>query len=160
MTQNSSILMKYAINYLSKYSSSKANLERILRGKIRKLNIEKKDKYILYNSIENIIDQLEKNNYINDHQYISSKINLFFNQGKSKIFLKSYFMQKGIDRDIIDKALKNLEDENDNWELDSAKIFAKRKRLLNYIDNKEKIMAKLARAGFNYNISKKTIDAL
>ena len=35
-------LVKYAINYLSKYSSSKTNLERILRNKIRKTNIEKK----------------------------------------------------------------------------------------------------------------------
>ena len=34
-------LVKYAINYLSKYSSSKKNLERILKNKIRRTNIEK-----------------------------------------------------------------------------------------------------------------------
>ena len=41
-------LVKYAINYLSKYSSSKKNLERILKNKIRRTNIEKKEKFTLY----------------------------------------------------------------------------------------------------------------
>ena len=40
MTDNSK-LMKYAIDYLSKFSSSKANLERVLKNKIRRSkNIE------------------------------------------------------------------------------------------------------------------------
>jgi len=48
-------LMKYAIDYLSKYSSSKNNLERILKKKISRLKIEKKEKFILYNSINQIM---------------------------------------------------------------------------------------------------------
>ena len=39
-----STLMKYAINYLSKYSSSKANLKQILQNKIRKLSNDKREK--------------------------------------------------------------------------------------------------------------------
>ena len=100
MSKNSLILMKYAINYLSKYSSSKANLEIILNKKIRRLKIEKKDKFFLYNSIEKIINDLEKNNLINDYNYISSKFDLFFHQGKSRIFIKSFFQQKGIEKDV------------------------------------------------------------
>ena len=63
MTDNSytsSKLIKYAIDYLSKYSSSKANLEKILRNKIQRLKIEKKEKYLLYNSLEKIIFDLEE----------------------------------------------------------------------------------------------------
>ena len=101
MSQNSLILMKYAINYLSKYSSSKANLEIILKKKVGRLKIEKKDKYVLYNSIENIIKDLEKNNFINDYNYTLSKIALFFHQGKSRMFIKSYFQEKRINKDII-----------------------------------------------------------
>ena len=52
-------LVKYAINYLSKYSSSKKNLERILKNKIRRTNIEKKEKFILYNSIPEVLKKLE-----------------------------------------------------------------------------------------------------
>ena len=155
--QNSSILMKYAINYLSKYSSSKKNLEKLLKNKIIRLKIEKKDKYLLYNSIEKIIKDLEKNNFINDGNYTFSKINFFFNQGKSKIFIKNYFIQKGIENEIIDKTFENFENTKTNWELESAKIFAKKKRLSNSND-KEKNFSKLARAGFSYEISKKILE--
>ena len=37
-------LLKYAVYYLSKYSSSKKNLEYILKKKIRRLTEEKKNK--------------------------------------------------------------------------------------------------------------------
>jgi SOS response regulatory protein OraA/RecX len=159
MSKNSLILMKYAINYLSKYSSSKANLEIILNKKIRRLKIEKKDKFFLYNSIEKIINDLEKNNLINDYNYISSKFDLFFHQGKSKIFIKSFFQQKGIEKDVIDKTFEIFEKNNSNWEAESAKIFAKKKRLSNDKD-KEKNLSKLARAGFNFEISKKILEDL
>ena len=69
----SSKLIKYAIDYLSKYSSSKANLEKILRNKIRRLKIEKKEKYLLYNSLEKIIFDLEKNHFVNDLNYAFNK---------------------------------------------------------------------------------------
>jgi len=159
MSKNSLILMKYAINYLSKYSSSKANLEIILNKKIRRLKIEKKDKFFLYNSIEKIINDLEKNNLINDYNYISSKFDLFFHQGKSRIFIKSFFQQKGIEKDVIDKTFETFEKNNSNWEAESAKIFAKKKRLSNDKD-KEKNLSKLARAGFNFEISKKILEDL
>ena len=67
-------LMKYAIDYLSKYSSSKSNLKIIIKKKIGRLKIEKKEKYHLYQDIDNIINELEKNNYINDSLYASSKL--------------------------------------------------------------------------------------
>ena len=159
MSKSSLILMKYAINYLSKYSSSKANLEIILNKKIRRLKIEKKDKFFLYNSIEKIISDLEKNNLINDYNYISSKFDLFFHQGKSRIFIKSFFQQKRIEKDVIDKAFEKFEKNNSNWETESAKIFAKKKRLSNEKD-KEKNLSRLARAGFNFEISKKILEDL
>ena len=159
MSKSSLILMKYAIDYLSKYSSSKANLEIILNKKIRRLKIEKKDKFFLYNSIKKIINDLEKNNLINDYNYISSKFDLFFHQGKSRIFIKSFFQQKGIEKDVIDKTFETFEKNNSNWEAESAKIFAKKKRLSNDKD-KEKNLSKLARAGFNFEISKKILEDL
>ena len=160
MSHSSSILMKYAINYLSKYSSSKANIERILKNKIRRLDSNKEEKYLLYSSIDKIICDLEKNNFINDFNYSYSKMNLFFNQGKSKIFIKSYFLQKGIDKEIISNILEEYENKNNDWEVESAKIFARKKRLANYIEDKEKILSKLARAGFSYDISKKILDEI
>ena len=163
MTDNSytpSKLIKYAIDYLSKYSSSKANLEKILRNKIQRLKIEKKEKYLLYNSLEKIISDLEKNNFINDLNYTLSKIRIFTFQGKSRIFIKNYLLQKKINKKIITRSLEELDEQDYDWEIKSAKIFARKKRLLKNLNEKTKNLSKMARAGFSYDIAKKILDKI
>ena len=108
-------LMKYAIGYLSKYSSSKNNLERILKKRIRLMKIEKKEKFILYNSIDQVMLNLGKNKFIDDNNYAISKIRLFAMQGKSKVFIKSYLIQKGIEKDILNNSLDQFEEEDPEW---------------------------------------------
>ena len=155
---NRVILNKYAINYLSKYNTSKKNLEKILRNKIRRMNLEKKEKFILYNSITAIITGLESKKFIDDKYYTKSKIRNFSLQGKSKNFIKSYLILKGIEKDLINEMLNNFELENPDWEIQSAKIFIRKKRLgMNNAKNMKKDLGKMANAGFDYNISKKTL---
>ena len=149
-------LVKYAINYLSKYSSSKTNLERILRNKIRRKKIEKKEKFTLYNSIPEIIKKLEKNNFINDYNYATSKVNTLISNGKSKIFIKNYLFKKEIDEKLSSDIFAELDEEDVNWEIKSARIFARKKNLKN--NNNEKNLSKMARAGFSYEIAKKILE--
>ena len=149
-------LVKYAINYLSKYSSSKTNLERILRNKIRRTNIEKKEKFTLYNSIPEIIQKLEKNNFINDYNYATSKINLLISNGKSKIFIKNYLLKKGIDKKLFSEIFEELNEKDFNWEIKSARTFARKKNFQN--NNNEKNLSKMSRAGFSYEIAKKILE--
>ena len=149
-------IKKYAINYLSKYDSSKKNLERILRNKIRKTNLPKKEKFILYNAINSILSELEDKSILDDKKYTYIKILNYSSRGKSKNFIRNYLLQKGLSKESIDEILYNFELDNANWELESAKIFA-RKKNLGIIDNKEKDLAKMARAGFGYDIIKKTL---
>ena len=152
------LLKKYAISYLSKYNTSKGNLERVLKNKIRKMLLEKKEKFTLYNSISSIITDLESKKFINDSAYADSKIYNFSLQGKSKKFVKSYLIQKYIEKDLIDETINNFELVNPDWEKESAEIFVRKYRLKpKDINNKEKNLAKMARAGFNYNISKKIL---
>lgn len=158
--KDKSILMKYAIDYLSKYSSSKNNLIQILKNKVRRLKIEKKDKFLLFNSIDIIVEKLEKNNFINDFNYSISKIRSFIFQGKSRIFIKSYFIQKGVESNIISKALEEFDVENSKWELESAKTYASKKRFTNDKDNKQKNLARMARAGFSYDMANKILNDL
>ena len=145
-------LMKYAIAYLSKFSSSKKNLSRILKNKIMRMKIEKKDKFFLYNSIPQIISKLENNKLINDKNYTQSKIRSFADQGKSKLFIKNYLIQKGIEKLIISDSLKEFENLNSNWEKDSAKTFIRKKRLTQSPENFQKNLSKMARAGFSYDL--------
>ena len=153
------ILKKYAFSYLSKYDTSKKNLSRILHNKVRRMNLNKKDKYTLYSSIASIITDLEINKLIDDKNFTQSKIHSLSLQGKSKISIISYLMQKGIEKNMVEKTFKNFELKNPNWESESAKIFARKKKLgVKYSNNLEKDLAKMARAGFNYRIIKEILE--
>ena len=152
------ILKKHAINYLSKYNTSKKNLDRVLHNKVRRMNLNKKDKYALYSSIASILTDLENNKLIDDKNFAQSKIHSLSLQGKSKISIISYLMQKGIEKNIVEKTFKNFELKNPNWESESAKIFARKKRLgVQHSNNLEKDLAKMANAGFNYKIIKEIL---
>ena len=145
-------LMNYAINYLSKYSSSKKNLERVLKNKIARSNTEKKIKYDLYNNISAIITKIEDNKFIDDDAYTLSKIRSYAKQGKSKVFIKNYLLQKGVDKNIISNSIETYQNQNPNWEIESAIIFINKKKLIKSSENYQKNLNKMSRAGFIYEI--------
>ena len=150
-------LLKYAVDYLSKYESSKKNLAFILRRKIFKLNILGKEKSKLLNIVETIILKLEKNKLIDDDRYTLSKMSILLNSGKSKNYIFNYLIKKGVDKKIINNNFNIIKDEDNNWELKAAKLFARKKKLVNLNISFEKKLAKMARAGFSYEICKKIL---
>ena len=154
---NKDKLLKYAIYYLSKYSSSKKNLEFILKKKIRRLSDEKKIRFQLYNEIQIIIDKLENLNLINDQVFVESKIQSLQYQAKSKNYIKQYLLQKGIDKQLIEEQISLFYENNKNLEKENALKFAKKRNLINNNQDYQKKLSKLARAGFSYDIAKEIL---
>ncbi len=151
-------LLKYAVDYLSKYDSSKKNLLNVLKRKIYKLNLSSIDRSRLFNVLENILIKLEKNNFIDDNRYCLSRIASLSSLGKSKNFIFNYLIKKGINKYEIQNNFGIYQANNDNWEIVSAKLFAKKKKLYDSNDSYEKKLAKMARAGFSYDICKKVLN--
>ena len=154
---NKDKLLKYAIYYLSKYSSSKKNLEFILKKKIRRLSEEKKIRFQLYNEIQFIIEKLEKLNLINDQVFVESKIQSLQHQVKSKNYIKQYLLQKGIDKQLIEDQISFFYENNKNLEKENALKFAKKRNLLGSDQDYQKKLSKMARAGFSYDIAKEIL---
>ena len=154
---NKDKLLKYAIYYLSKYSSSKKNLEFILKKKIRRLSEEKKIRFQLYNEIHFIIEKLEKLNLINDQVFVESKIQSFQYQAKSKNYIKQYLLQKGIDKQLIEEQISLFYENNKNLEKENALKFAKKRNLIGSDQDYQKKLSKMARAGFSYDIAKEIL---
>ena len=154
---NKEKLLKYAIYYLSKYSSSKKNLEYILKKKIRRISDEKKIRFQLYKEIKIIIDKLEQLKLINDAIYAESKINSLLNQVKSKNYIKQYLIRKGVSGEVADEQISLFYEKNQNLEKENALKFAKKRNLTNDKKDYEKKLAKMARAGFSYEISKEIL---
>ena len=155
---NKDKLLKYAIYYLSKYSSSKKNLEFILKKKIRRLSDEKKIRFQLYNEIQIIIEKLENLNLINDQVFVESKIQSLQYQAKSKNYIKQYLLQKGIDKQLIEEQISLFYENNKNLEKENALKFAKKRNLLDNDQDYQKKLSKMARAGFSYDIAKEILE--
>ena len=155
--ENKDKLLKYAIYYLSKYSSSKKNLEFILKKKIRRLSDEKKIRFQLYNEIQIIIEKLEKLNLINDQVFVESKIQSLQYQAKSKNYIKQYLLQKGIDKQLIEEQISLFYKNYKNLEKENALKFAKKRNLLDNDQDYQKKLSKMARAGFSYDIAKEIL---
>ena len=67
-------------------------------------------------------------------------------------------IKKGVIKSQIQNNLNLMKQDNENWELESARIFAKKKKLLERNESYEKKLAKMARAGFSYDICKKILS--
>ena len=154
---NKEKLLKYAIYYLSKYSSSKKNLEYILKKKIRRISDEKKIRFQLYKEIKIIINKLEQLKLINDTIYAESKIHALLNQVKSKNYIKQYLIRKGVRSEVADEQISLFYEKNQNLEKENALKFAKKRNLINDKKDYEKKLGKMARAGFSYEISKEIL---
>ena len=154
---NEKKLLKYAVDYLSKYDSSKKNLLVILKRKIFRLSISSFEKMKLYGFLDSIISKLEKNDLVNDSRFSISKISYLSRVGKSKQYISNYLLKKGISKIDIQKNFTEFQSNDKDWELNSAKLFAKKKKLIESNDVYEKKLAKMARAGFSYEICKKIL---
>ncbi len=157
---NINLLKKYAFTYLSKYDSTKKNLERILKKKIIRIkDINTNEKKYLNNSINQIIKNLEENKIIDDESFASKKILSFFHQGKSEFFIRIALLKKGVSIKLINILLDDFTNKNPDWKINSAIKFAKKHKLGEYgsLENKKKDTAKMIRAGFKYNIILKVL---
>ena len=158
---NKQKLEKYALNYLKRYASSKKNLRIMLTRKIKRYGSKvPKDieQYKIY--INQIIENLERKNIINDEVFANSKIYNYVNLGKSKKAIEYNLIRKGIDKKEIQKGINSIENEIPDFELRSAEIFARKRKLGKFSfvkKEKEKELAKMSRAGFSYSISLKAL---
>ena len=128
-----------------------------MKKKIKRISDEKKIRFHLYKEIKIIIDKLEQLKLINDTSYAESKINALLNQVKSKNYIKQYLIRKGVRSEVADEQISLFYEKNQNLEKENALKFAKKRNLINDKKDYEKKLAKMARAGFSYEISKEIL---
>lgn len=107
-----------------------------------------------------IVDELIKKGFLDDFRYANSKINSFQANFYSRKKMIVKLTSDGISNDIIDKVLKN----QDNNELAFAKKKANKyyNSIIDksYMLKKNTIMNKLINDGFDYNICKEALNSL
>lgn len=127
-----------------------------MKSKITRISKNEYEKNQLFSQISYVIEELEKNNLLNDEIFTQNKILSLSEQGKSKMFISNYLINKGIDKIVIQNKLDEFNYNNNNWEKNSALIFARKNKLFENKDIQKKL-GKMSRAGFSYEISKEIL---
>jgi regulatory protein len=110
-------------------------------------------------TIYTVIDRLRENGILNDQQFADTWVeNRAAFRPRSKFALRLELKQKGIDEEIIDDALSDVNDEEQAYEaglkkarqlsLDEEQVF------------KRKLFGFLSRRGFNYEVSSPVVKKL
>ncbi len=157
-------LRNIALYYLERFESSEENLRAVLRRRIDKYAFFDKD----YNPAEayqwadEIVEECSNQNFVNDERFAGFKINSYLNAGKPKRYIEQKLKQKGIDEQTISR----LFDNTDYSELETALNFARKKKIGRFrpdeearLTNRQKDLATLVRAGFNFDIAKEILNA-
>ena len=156
---------KSAFYYLRRYSSSSENLRRILLKRIkRSARYHGTDVPAGQIWVNEIIEKFLANKLLDDIRYAEMKCLSFHRNGGSKQTIRKKLQEKGIPPDIIEHTYSLLEQYSVDPELIAAAITARRRRLGPYRSGghrnnfREKNLASLARAGFNYSVASWVID--
>jgi len=157
-------MRNFSFNYIEKYAPSKQQLRTYLLKKYIKakvLNINKKN---ISDLIDVVLQDLEKSKFINDEFYSKLKAKSLIQKGSSINKIRSYLFSKGIKDKYIKQTIDKIYEDNQDQDFFSAIRLCKKKRIgpARNESNRslfyKKDIGVLARAGFNFEISKKVMD--
>ena len=122
-------------------------------------------KYLEKHEIDNqyipeIIENLKKENWINDSQYVETYLSQNLTSGdKGGYVLKQKLLQKGVDAQLIDPKIAEL-DFSDLAEKTAQKLLRKYQNKLSTKTLKEKIIQNMMNKGFSYTEAKDAFETL
>ena len=154
----------FSSNYIEKYAPSKQQLKTYLLKKYLKAKILNTNKKNITDLIDIVLKDLEKNKFINDQFYSQSKAKSLIRRGSSINKIRNYLMSKGVSHEYVKNTIDEIKENNQDQDFFSAIKICKKKRIgpsrnesnrpLFY----KKDIGVLARAGFDFETSKKVMD--
>lgn len=166
-------LMNKAVHYLGRYASSEAKLtEVLLRFAKRKAKLDletQADQELLAAAISETVTRCRDFGYVNDQSFAEMKVRRARSQGKSRQMIRQMLRQAGLDPTQIDTVLATEAEQGDRGEdgqpdaeFKAALRAAQKKRIGPFRTKtpleeearaqEQKEMARLARAGFGFEI--------
>ncbi len=157
-------MRNFASAYVEKYAPSKQQLKTYLLKKYLKTSVPNVNKKNISDLIDIVLEDLEKNKFINDKFYSESKAKKMIQRGNSINKIRNYLIGKGINNDFIQETVNKINEENSDQDFFSAIKLCKKKRIgpARTEDNRtlfyKKDISLLARNGFDFETSKKVMD--
>ena len=157
-------MRNFSSNYIEKFAPSKQQLKTYLLKKYLKTKLTKVNKTDISNLIDIVISDLVKSKFVNDKFYSESKAKSLIQRGSSINKIRKYLISKGIDEKYIRNTIDKIQENNEDQDFFSALKVCKKKRIGPSRDDNnrplfyKKDMGVLARAGFDFEVSKKVVD--
>jgi regulatory protein len=156
-------LAEAAASYLARYASSSGNLRRVLVRKVKRSAAHYGDaEGPLLAGIEAIVRRFLANGAVDDRHYAQNQIQKLRGRGASARKIAERLMLKGVPRETIEETSDGPA--SVAGDLEAALRYARRRRLgpFRAADrdlHRQRDLAALGRAGFDYTVSATLIDA-
>ena len=153
-----------ALSYIEKYAPSKQQLKTHLLKKYLSFKSSNVNKSSISDLINIVIEDLEKSKFINDKFYSNSKAKNLIQRGSSINKIRHYLIHKGISDKYVNETLNKIKENNEDQDFFSGIKICKKKRIgpareeANRALFYKKDIGILARAGFDFETSKKIMD--
>ena len=157
-------MRNFAFVYIEKYAPSKQQIRTYLLKKYLKTSIANVSKKNITDLIDVVLEDLEKTKFINDKFYSSSKAKSLIKKGSSINKIRNYLLSKGVKDKYINETLNDIKENNEDQDFFSAIKICKKKRIGPSRDENnrslfyKKDIGILARAGFDFEISRRVMD--
>lgn len=157
-------LRNIALYYLKRFESSVANLHGVLMRRINDYayHLPEWDKSEAVGWVEELLADFERLGYIDDERYAEMKIKAYVNAGKAPRYIQGKMRAKGIDEGVIEELLETQEYDV----LAAAQKLARKKKIGPYREdederraNRQKDLAKLVQAGFDYDVAQEVLKS-
>lgn len=153
-----------ALHYLKRYSSTVAQLRRVMMRKIdRSTRAHGGDRGEAITWLDALLEKLIRGGLIDDQAYAEQKARSLRASGRSSRVIAIKLKLKGVGNELAAEQI--AEASNDVSEEQAAVIWARKKRLGPYRrdpstrkDQRQRDLASMARAGFPFSLAKKIID--
>ena len=120
-------MRNFSFAYIEKYAPSKQQLKTFLLKKYLKNKVKNINKKNITDLIEVVLEDLEKNMFINDRFYSKSKAKSLINRGSSINKIRNYLFSKGIKDKYIKDTIEQIKDNNEDQDFFSAIKVCKKK---------------------------------
>jgi regulatory protein len=165
-----SYLENAAMHYLERFASSSRNLRRVLMRKVdRSLAHWGEEaggggREACAAQVDAVIAKLARLGYLNDAAYAEMKTRSLHRQGKGSRTIRATLAAKGIDAGLAASALDSLAEDVGEPDLAAAIKLARKRRLGPFRPQareefRQKDLATLARAGFDFDTARRVIEA-
>lgn len=158
-------LKNIGLYYLERFETSVDNLRQVLMKRVNEYAFQNPgyDKSEAVAWIEELLADFERYGYLNDNRYAELKVRDYLSAGKSARYIKGKLLQKGISEAVAEQILA----EQDYNPEELALKLLKKKKIGPYRESEEarkeyrqKDLAVLVRAGFDYAVAQKVLGTV